>query len=82
MNDRWKRCPSTHCERWQECRSPHECSVQTFDPPELFVHVTPKPDACDHDFHGWRDFEDGNGGEQVCRKCGMGAMTYSLRTGI
>lgn len=23
---RWRICPSTHCERWQECRSPHECS--------------------------------------------------------
>jgi hypothetical protein len=24
--ERWKICPSTHCLRWQECRSPHECS--------------------------------------------------------
>lgn len=24
---RWHRCPSTHCERTQECRSPHECSA-------------------------------------------------------
>ena len=23
---RWKMCPSTHCERSQECRAPHECS--------------------------------------------------------
>ena len=23
----WQRCPSTHCERSQECRSPHECSA-------------------------------------------------------
>ncbi len=22
----WQRCPSTHCERSQECRSPSECS--------------------------------------------------------
>lgn len=22
----WTRCPSTHCERSEECRSPHECS--------------------------------------------------------
>ena len=22
----WERCPSTHCERRQECCSPHECS--------------------------------------------------------
>lgn len=24
-HDRWRRCPSTHCERRQECASPHEC---------------------------------------------------------
>lgn len=24
---RWKMCPSTHCERRQECTSPHECSA-------------------------------------------------------
>lgn len=24
--DRWRICPSTHCARWEECRSPHECS--------------------------------------------------------
>jgi hypothetical protein len=23
--DRWRICPSTHCLRSQECRSPHEC---------------------------------------------------------
>lgn len=22
----WQNCPSTHCERSQECRSPHECN--------------------------------------------------------
>ncbi|MFP4004311.1 MAG: hypothetical protein ACLFV8_11090, partial [Alphaproteobacteria bacterium] len=38
------------------------------------------PDGpCEHDFKGWREFEDGNGGEQVCARCGMGAMTHSLR---
>lgn len=24
---RWKVCPSTHCERSGECRAPHECSA-------------------------------------------------------
>lgn len=24
--ERWRKCPSTHCERAQECRSPRECS--------------------------------------------------------
>ena len=48
----------------------------------VFFHATPKADACDHDFTGWREFSDGNGGEQVCSKCSMGAMAYSLATGI
>jgi hypothetical protein len=80
--ERWQRCPSTHCERWQECRAPHECIIHTHEKPELLLHVTPDPDACKHNFKGWREFEDGNGGETVCDKCGMGAMTYSLRTGF
>jgi hypothetical protein len=41
------------------------------------------PDGpCQHDFQGWREFEDGCGGEQVCTKCGTGAMSHSLRTGL
>ena len=44
----------------------------------VFVHVTPKPNACEHDFKGWREFEDGTGGEQVCTKCGNGAMAHTL----
>jgi hypothetical protein len=52
--------------------------LQTFAPFKTF-HVL--QDNCAHEFAGWRDFADGLGGEQVCRKCGMGAMTYSLRNG-
>lgn len=33
---------------------------------------------CEHDFKGWREFEDGLGGEQVCAKCGVGAMAWSM----
>jgi hypothetical protein len=29
-DDPWNRCPSTHCERAQECRSPNECSAKPF----------------------------------------------------
>lgn len=47
-----------------------------------FVHVSPSPDTCDHNFTGWREFDDGLGGERVCSKCDMGAMAYSLRTGL
>jgi hypothetical protein len=34
--------------------------------------------TCAHEWGGWRDFEDGRGGEQVCKKCGLGAMANSL----
>lgn len=37
---------------------------------------------CEHEWGGWRAFEDGNGGEQVCKKCGLGAMAHSLREGF
>jgi hypothetical protein len=51
----------------------------------VFFHATPKPDACKHDFQGWRVLQDddGNecGGTTVCIKCRMDAMTYSLRCG-
>ena len=47
----------------------------------LFMHMMPKSDACDHDFQDWREIDGGRGGEQVCTKCGMGAMEYTLRTG-
>lgn len=52
---------------------------------DIFVHVTPDIEKChdggQHTFTGWRDFPDGNGGEQVCSKCGVGAMAWSLRVG-
>lgn len=58
--------------------------------PPIFFHATPMPEACEHDFQslprtcsgGWRDFPDGNGGEQFCVKCGLGAMADSLRVGL
>lgn len=37
---------------------------------------------CDHDFQGWREFEDGLGGEQACTKCGLGAMAHTLSLDI
>ena len=65
------------CER-DDCPIP----VQAKSWDDLFIHTTPKPDNCDHDFQGWREIDGGRGGEQVCTKCGMGAMEYSLRTGF
>jgi len=42
----------------------------------IFYHETPR---CEHEFSGWREFEDGNGGERFCQKCGLGAMAHTLR---
>jgi hypothetical protein len=42
-----------------------------------FIQCGEKPD-CDHDFQGWREFDDGLGGESVCGKCGIGAMEWSM----
>lgn len=46
---------------------------------EDFYHEVP---TCQHDFVGWREFEDGRGGERVCKHCGMGAMEHTLREGF
>ncbi len=57
-----------------------------FEVPEgMFVHITPKTDACNHDFQGGIDLKDDEGRvcgfTTVCTKCGMDAMSYSLRMG-
>lgn len=33
---------------------------------------------CDHFLGGWREFDNGRGGEQYCVHCGIGAMQLSL----
>ena len=35
---------------------------------------------CEHEFAGWREFEDGSGGETFCQRCGMGSMSHTLNT--
>ena len=47
--------------------------------PNFLFHFI-RESNCDHDFRGFRPFPDGNGGESVCTKCGMGAMEHTLRT--
>jgi len=37
------------------------------------------PKRCDHAFGGWREHKDGQGGEQVCERCGVGAMWHTLK---
>ena len=38
------------------------------------VLLRAKANRCEHEFSGWREFDDGRGGEQFCQKCGAGAM--------
>lgn len=67
-------CGECHLSEGETCDI---CGAKQAD--AYLVHVTP---SCDHDFQGWREHADGRGGEAVCAKCGMGAMAWSLRTGI
>lgn len=60
------------------------------------IHASFDPDACycacaeggpcEHDFQGWRDIYDVDGdvcgGEAVCSRCGMGAMSHSMHIGL
>lgn len=61
------------------------------DESDIFFHSTPNLELCidqqPHDFKGWKDIysDDGKyirGGTTVCTKCGLDAMTHSLRYGI
>lgn len=33
---------------------------------------------CEHEFEGWREFDDGCGGETFCKHCGQGAMGHDM----
>ena len=62
------------------------CPIRELKFPDgMFLHISPKPDACKHDFQGWIELKDEEGrvagGTNVCTKCGMDAMSYSLRCG-
>ena len=52
--------------------------IHGFDPNACYCNCPEGP--CEHDFQGWREFPDGNGGEQFCARCGAGAMSHSMRT--
>lgn len=54
-------------------------ATETAAEDDFFIHILEKHDACDHDFGGWREIDEGRGGEQFCSKCGMGAMAHSMR---
>jgi hypothetical protein len=78
-------CPTCHGTRkyWNALLGEDRPCVDCDD--DVFFHSSPKPDACDHDFKGWVDLRDEEGrvcgGTTVCTKCGMDAMSYSLRVG-
>ena len=36
-------------------------------------------ECAEHDFQGCRVFADGRGSEQVCTRCGLGAMAWTMR---
>lgn len=54
----------------------------SFDPHACYCACPKGP--CEHDFQGWREIENDDGevcgGEQVCKRCGMGAMAHGIRT--
>lgn len=41
----------------------------------------PFDDLRAHDFQAWQEFEDGCGGTTVCIRCGISAMSHSMRYG-
>lgn len=47
------------------------------EPAITIIRCGCKP-KCEHDWGGWREFDDGRGGEQFCKKCGLGAMAHTL----
>ncbi len=57
------------------------------DPEKVTLHVSGMhgcycacPEGpCEHEFKGWREFEDGTGGETFCQKCGLGCMAHDMR---
>ncbi len=50
----------------------------SFNPDACYCACPDGP--CEHNFGGWRVFEDASGGETVCSRCNMGAMSHTLRT--
>lgn len=65
------------------------CEEYGLDPATARVHVSGGQGCycacatggpCEHVWTGWREIDDGHGGEQFCAKCGLGALSHSLRT--
>lgn len=60
--------------------STDEAPVSNFDPNACYCACS-TGGPCEHNWSGWREFEDGCGGEQVCSRCGCGAMSHSMGCG-
>lgn len=56
--------------------------MSNFNPDACYCTCGSVDHVCEHNFKGWREFEDGCGGEAICTRCGMGAMSHSLRCGM
>lgn len=65
------------------------CAEQGWERGAVHVHASHAGDCycdcpngpCQHEFGGWREFEDGSGGETFCQRCGTGSMSHSMRCG-
>ena len=65
------------------------CEAKGWDPSKVCAHASGGafqgcycdcPNGpCQHEFGGWREFDDGRGGEQICKHCGMGVMSHDMR---
>ena len=76
-------CTPTLCREAGGCAEPRQQGfIDLHKSAHEAMRAGPEPrgvaSGCEHDFTGWRNFEDGTGGEQVCRHCGLGAMAWSL----
>lgn len=60
-----------------DLRAVHEL-LRDAEATELTLAMCGAKPLCEHEFAGWREFEDGRGGERFCQKCGLGAMARSL----
>ena len=47
---------------------------------QTFIHMMPKPDACEHVWDG-PHVDIGNGMSVTCSKCGLSAFSHSLMQG-
>lgn len=61
---------------------PDEPVRSNWNPNACYCSCGSDENLCEHDFQGWREFEDRRGGETVCSRCGTGAMSHSLRVGM